>query len=59
MYSSTAVQLKLQESSRCSVVAVMSSSALGKMLHADAYIVRARRTLATLATVSGLAAEDR
>ena len=55
MYSSTAVQLKLQESSRCSVVAVMSSSALGKMLHADVYIVRAWRTLATLATVSGRA----
>ena len=40
---------------RC-VVAVMSSSGVSTMLHADAYIVRARRTLATLATVYGGAA---
>ena len=34
------------------VAGAKSSLALGKMLHADAYIVRARRTLATLATNS-------
>ena len=52
MYSGTAGEGSCRRASgpRQRVAGSKSSLALGKMLHADAYVVRARRTLATLAT---------